>query len=58
MTLIQQYNTLTREQQIELVAFFMKKTGLSKTSFFKHFRKPKERDYEIAKEFFEQLKKD
>lgn len=50
-TLIQFYNSLSRSGQIELKEFWKEKTGLSDTSFFKHFRKPKEEDKEIAAEF-------
>lgn len=53
MTLIQRYNTLSREKQIRLKEFWMENTGLSGTAFYRHFRKPKEEDVAICDMFFE-----
>lgn len=53
MTLIQRYNTLSRENQIRLKDFWMENTGLSGTAFYSHFRNPKEEDVAICNMFFE-----
>lgn len=51
MSLIKIYNSLTRDKQLQIKSFWMQKTGLSNTSFYKHFRKPTEKDVVICDEF-------